>query len=143
MKLIDTNIWAHALSEHSEKREKALALTNALMGLGEAAISTQNVLELYSALTKTLPTDESAYWAEHFLDTKSIIKLEPSVQDTRDALELAKKNKMRRGEVFDALLVATAKRNGIDTILTENPRHFEKLGLKVETLETATLSEGF
>jgi len=134
MKLIDTNIWVHALSRDSPKKERAQDTTNILMGLGEAAISTQTLLELYAAMTKTLPPAVSAKWSEKFAKSRNIIKFEPTLADTEVAIELARKQGLRRSEIFDALLAATALRNGVKTILTENVRHFEKLGMKVETL---------
>jgi predicted nucleic acid-binding protein len=141
MKLIDTNIWMHALSKDSPKKQKAQDVTNLLMGLGEAAMSIQNTLELYSAMTKTLSCEEAAYWSDHFLDTVSIRKIEPKIQDAKEAIATAKEKGVKRSEVFDILLAITAKNNGIDTILTENPKHFKDLGLKVETLENVKIED--
>ena len=134
MKLIDTNIWVHALSRDSPKKERAQDVTNVLMGLGEAAVSTQNLLELYAAMTKTLSPTESAKWSEKFARSRNIYKFEPSLEDTEAAIGMARSLGLRRSEIFDALLAATALRNGIKTIVTENARHFERLGMKVETL---------
>lgn len=134
MKLIDTNVWVHALSRDSPKKEKAQDLTNALMGLGEAAVSTQNILELYSAMTKTMSPETAAYWSERFLDTKAVVKFEVSIEDVRQALKDAWRLKLRRAEVYDALLVATAKRNGITVIVTENQKDFEGFGMEIETV---------
>jgi len=138
MKLIDTNVWVHALSEGSPMREKAQDITNVLMGLGEAAISIQNIIELYSAMTKTISPKEAAYWCDRFMETDAIVKLEPSKKDASDAIEAAKRLNLRRSQAFDALLAATAKNNGIKTIVTENVKDFAGLGLEIETIDTTT-----
>ena len=133
MKLIDTNVWVHAYSNDSPKRESARNKINLLLGLDKAAVTTQIIAEFYSAMTKTLTPEVASNSARRLIDAGSLHKLETSLDDVLDALHLSEKNSLRRSEVFDALLVATARRNGIETIITENKRHFERLGMKVET----------
>jgi len=123
--------------------QRAQDVLNYYLGAGEAVVALQSVLEMYSALTKGNDLKKAKLAAERVLDSNSFNKIHSDKEDFLEALALAEKHSLRRSEVFDALLVATAKRNGIDTILTENPAHFEGLGIKVETLGTAKLSEEF
>ncbi len=141
MRLIDTNILVHAVDESSPKLQRAQDVLNYYMGAGEAAVALQSVVEMYAALTKSRTPKNAKLAAEKVLETDSFKKISPDKEAVLDALSLAEKRSLRRSDVFDALLVATARRNGIDTVLTENPSHFKGLGLKVETLETARLSD--
>jgi predicted nucleic acid-binding protein len=143
MRLIDTNILVHAVDEESPLMQRARDVLNYYAGAGEAAVALQSVLEMYSALTKSMDLKKARLAAERVLEGSGFKKVHSDKEDFLNALALAEKHSLRRSDVFDALLAATAKRNGIDTILTENPKHFERLGIKVETLATATLSEEF
>jgi len=143
MRLIDTNVIVHALDDDSPKQERAKDVLTYYIGTGEAVISLHSIIELYSALTKWQTPQEAKISAERTLLSNSFKKIKVDEESISEALSLAEKNKLRRSEVFDALLAATAKRNGIDTVLTDNPKHFKDFGLKVETLETATLSGEF
>lgn len=143
MRLIDTNILVHAVDEESPLMERAQEVLNYYIGTGEAAIALQSILEMYAALTKSRDPTKARLAAERVLRGTGFKKLEPDKGAYYDALVLAERNCIKRSDVFDALLVAIAKRNGIETILTENAKHFEMFDLNVETLETATLSKKF
>jgi predicted nucleic acid-binding protein len=143
MKLIDTNVLVHAVDENSPKLQRAQDVISYYLGTGEATVAMQSILEMYAALTKGGDTKEAKLAAERVLETKSFKKIQSDKEAYLEALSIAEKHSLRRSDVFDALLVATAKRHGITTILTENPKHFEGLGINVETLETATLSDNF
>jgi len=90
-----------------------------------------------------MSTAKAKFAAEEILKASSFKKIHSDKDDFFEALDMAHKNGLKRSEVFDALLAASAKKNGITTLLTDNPKHFQGLGLKVETLETATLSKEF
>jgi|GEM_PF-2559697 len=143
MKLIDTNIIVHALDDNSPKRGCAQEVLNYFIGTGEAVISLQSVMELYSALSKWSDPKGARVAAENTLTTNSFKKICADEKAISMALSLAEKYHLKRSEVFDALLAATALRNGVKTILTDNPCHFDGFGLIVETLETAKASEDF
>jgi predicted nucleic acid-binding protein len=134
MKLIDTNVLMHAVDDASPKQERARDVLNYYMGTGEAVVSLQSVVELYAALTKTAVPQKARSAAEMVLESNSFKRIQADKEAVLMALEMAEKHKLRRSGVFDALLAATAKRNGIQTIVTENKRDFEKFGLKVETI---------
>ena len=138
MRLIDTNILVHAVDDSSPKQERAQTVLSYYMGTGRAVVSRQSVAELYSALTKAASPKQASLAAERVLETEGFKKIPVDKVAVSEALSLAGKNNLRRSEIFDALLAATAKRNGVGIILTENPKHFERLGMEVETLDTAT-----
>jgi len=141
MRLIDTNILVYAFDKDSDKRERAQQVLSYYMGTGEAVICLQSIAEMYSALTKGMSPKEARLAAEEILESNSFKKIQTDPMALSEALGLAEKAGLRRSDVFDAVLASTAKVNGVETVLTENPKHFEGLGLKIETLETATLSE--
>ncbi len=143
MRLIDTNILVYAADKTSPKQERSKDVLVYYMGTGEAYVALQSILEMYAALTKRTDQKTAKAAATMVLETKDFKKIQADANAVSNALDIAEAKGLRRSDVFDALLVATAKRNGIDTILTENPKHFERLGIKVETLETVKLSEAF
>ncbi|MBN2518052.1 MAG: PIN domain-containing protein [Candidatus Altiarchaeota archaeon] len=134
MKLIDTSVWVHAYSKDSPKRESARDKINLLLGLDEAAVTIQIIAEFYSAMTKTLASDVAANNARKLIGAGSLYKLETSLDDVVEALYLSEKNNLRRSEIFDALIVATGRRNGVEGVITDNKEHFERLGMNVETI---------
>ena len=143
MKLIDTNILVYAADGTSPKQERSKEVLTYYIGTGDAYVALQSILEMYAALTKKTDQKTAKDAANMILTSIGFNKVQADSEARSIALDIAVEKGLRRSEVFDALLVATAKRNGIDTILTENPKHFEGLGLKVETLETAKLSKEF
>jgi predicted nucleic acid-binding protein len=143
MRLIDTNVLVHAADKKSPKQGRAKEVLSYYMGTGEAYVAIQSVIEMYSALTKCVDPQVAKDAANTVLTAGGFKKIQADSEAVSEALEIAADKNLRRSDVFDALLVATARRNGIFKILTENPKHFEGLGLKVETLETSTLSGDF
>jgi predicted nucleic acid-binding protein len=143
MRLIDTNILVHSADKKSPKQERAKVVLSYYMGTGEAYVVLQSVIEMYSALTKCVDVNTARDAANMVLNASGFKKIQADSEAVSEALDIAAHKNLRRSDVFDALLVATAKRNGIFKVLTENPKHFEGFGIEVETLETATLSEDF
>ena len=85
--------------------------------------STQNLREFSSVAWKKsgLQASEINETIEVFFNSFGIVS--DKQEDITTANLLVESN---RKNFWDALLVATAQRNGISTILTENARHFEK-----------------
>lgn len=77
------------------------------------------------------------------LTSKGFQKIQAGTEAISEALDMAAERGLKRSDVFDALLAATAKQYGISTIVTDNSKHFEGFGMRIETLETATLSKDF
>ncbi len=143
MRLIDTNILIDSVDKSSPNLRRAQEVLTYYMGASEAVISLQSIAEMYSALTKRYTPKEAREIVEDLTKSDTFKRIFPDEGAYALALSMAEKHNLRRGKFFDALLAATAKRNGIEIILTEDTKHFSKFGLKVETLETATLSKGF
>jgi predicted nucleic acid-binding protein len=143
MRLIDTNVLVHAFDKDSEGRERAQEVLSYYIGTGEAVIGLQSVTEMYSALTKAMSPKDASEISEKMLESNNFKKIVSDENDILEALKIAESKGIRRSDIFDVVLAITGKRRGINTVVTENKRHFEGLGLRVETLETAKLSEDF
>lgn len=134
MKLIDTNVIVHAYNLDSPNRTKAKLIIEDLLK-GKYIISTQNILEFYSAITKRvsapIDSDEAKNKALNLYNSNAK-KIVPSLTTLENALKLAAQNKLKGGEIFDALLVATMLEYNIPIIITENEEHFKKFPIQVE-----------
>ena len=134
MKLIDTNILVHAYNTDSPYRQIAKKIVEELIK-GKHVISVQNISEFYSAITKrvTKPLDpESAKNKSLNLFNSKAKKLIPNFNVIQLGIKLAAQNKLKGGQIFDAMLVATMLEYKITTIVTENDEHFKKCPIKTE-----------
>ena len=134
MKLIDTNILVHAYNLDSPHRPIAKKIVEDLLK-GKHVISVQNILEFYSAITKrvTKPLDPgSAKDKALNLFNSKAKKIIPNYNVIQLGVKLAAQNKLKGGEIFDAILVATMLEYKIATIITENDDHFKNYPIKAE-----------
>ena len=122
--LIDSNLLIYlAGREHEKKREKI----NQLCEKKEFIISSQSLREVCSVLLYKYD-----FYPEKIINIVEYIKktfeiIEDSSEDVLEALKIHEKNKI---SFWDSLLVATMKRNRIETIYTED-KAFEKIaGIK-------------
>jgi predicted nucleic acid-binding protein len=125
--LIDSNIIVYSiLIKETEKRKKALNLLESLLNSDYLVLTAQNMAESARVLTEkvTPALDKSAVAAE----LKSIFDSCPvfsyNSNTVINALDISNKFKIH---FFDALIVATMKENGIQTIYTENTKDFENV----------------
>lgn len=132
MLLFDTNVLAYAHDSASKNHEEALRLRNAaLKGELEACVSYQNIVELYSVLANPLKlarpyrASEAAELCELYIKSKNLSKIIPTEQTYLKSLRLAEESRATSAKIFDCLLAATARENGIKTIYTENTQDFE------------------
>lgn len=131
--LLDTMILCYAhdcLSPHHGKA--SLIVKASVGGLIEAYVSYQNLLEFYSVMTgkkvkKPLTPGEAAELCMLYVKSVAIIKLVPSSDMYCKAFESAEELSITDGDIFDCVLAHTVKGN-VDTIWTENVRHFKKYG---------------
>lgn len=106
-------------------------LKSVLKGRLEAGISYQSLIELYMVLINPLKLEhpctprEASELCELYFKSKNLIKFHPTPKSYRDAIELAERAKATGAKIFDCLLAATAKENGVDVICTENTEDFE------------------
>ncbi|MEM1990901.1 MAG: hypothetical protein QW782_09775, partial [Candidatus Bathyarchaeia archaeon] len=115
----------------------SLIVKASVSGLIRAFVSYQNLLEFYSIMTgkkvkNPLSSDEAAEICMLYEESVNIGKLLPSAVAYRAALESARRLSIVDGEIFDCILAHTCEGN-IDTLWTENTRHFKRYSfLEVE-----------
>jgi predicted nucleic acid-binding protein len=134
MKLIDTNILVHAYNKDSPHRLKAKSIVLDLIK-GKYVISTQNILEFYSAITKRVSNPLTPLEARNKalnLYKSNAKKITPNLNAIKTGLELASQHNLKGGGIFDAILAATMIENKIQVIVTENETDFSKYPIKVE-----------
>lgn len=131
--LLDTMILCYAHDRLSPHHGKASLIVKASVGgLIEAYVSYQNLLEFYSVMTgkkvkKPLTPGEAAELCMLYVKSVAITKLVPSSDMYCKAFESAEELSITDGDIFDCVLAHTVKGN-VDTIWTENVRHFKKYG---------------
>jgi len=131
--LIDTNILVYAYNEDSEFHEKALKiLENALNKNINAVIADKSLFEFFAIITDSrrienpITIDETIEIIDFLVDSNITIIYSSSFGFLK-TLELAKKYRIKRQEIFDMNLVALMIHNKIDTIITANDRHFRNI----------------
>jgi len=128
--LFDSNIlvYAHNLDSPFYKQARDLHQRVIYGGL-KAAVAIQNLLEFYSVITNpgivesAKPTDEAKNLCLNYLIYFEVIYPKEIVFNT--TLTLGQQKKVIGRKIFDVYLVATMLSNGIDTIYTNNEKHFE------------------
>jgi predicted nucleic acid-binding protein len=131
--LIDTNILVYAYNEDTPFHEKALQiLENALNKNINAAIADKNLFEFFAVITdeKRIENPVTIIEAIEIIDflVNSNIKIIYSSPFTfLKTIELVKKHRIKRQEIFDINLVALMIQNKIDTIITANDKHFRSI----------------
>lgn len=118
--LVDTNIlvYPHDPSDPMKQR-LARELLDELVRLRRGAVSTQIIGEFFNALTRKISTELTLPQAEtRALNTMLVFEvLDLTSSVVAEAVRCAVRNQM---SYWDALIWATAKLNGIDTVLTED-----------------------
>ncbi len=134
-RFFDTNVLVYAFDlNEPQKRASVLKLISNMEESNETmSISTQVLLEFYSAVTTkiSVPIErkEAAAIINDFAAASEWIKLEYTLETARKAAVLSSEHKV---PIWDALIAETMKENGVDTILTENEKDFKKVpGIKV------------
>lgn len=136
--LLDTMILCYAHDRSSPYHDAASLIVKASVnGLIKAFVSYQNLLEFYSIMTgrrvkNPLSPDEAAEICMLYEESVALGKLLPSASTYRENFESAKRLSIVNGDIFDCVLAHSCKGN-VDTMWTENIRHFKKYPfLKVE-----------
>ncbi|MBS7247893.1 MAG: hypothetical protein QXW47_11170 [Candidatus Jordarchaeales archaeon] len=129
--LLDTMILCYASDELSpSNRGAAVIIKAAVLGFLEAYVSLQNIAELYSVITSRkvqnpLSPSRAAEICTAYLKSTAIRKLQPTIEDYREAVLEAERIGLRGGDFFDALLACTA-RGKVEFIWTENIKDFKQ-----------------
>jgi len=136
--LLDTMILCYAHDRlNPYYKEASLIIKASLSGFIKAYISYQNLVEFYSIITgkrvkKPLAPKEAGELCMLYDKSVVIGKLLPKASTYNETFKFAKEQAVVNGDVFDCVLAYTARGN-VDTIWTENTRHFKKYPfLKVE-----------
>lgn len=130
MILFDTNLLVYVHNRASPNHKRAFELeTQVLKGELVASISAQNLLEFYATVTnpakmeKPLTGEEAnKVISDYFQSSFKIIY--PSQEALKLAFSLTKKKKLIGRRIFDIYLAATMIVNNVDTIYTNNEKHF-------------------
>jgi len=124
--LIDSNVLIYAYEkEESIKKDKAKKLLKeCLLGIRLFAISSQNLAEFVSVITKKdkLSADEAKNFVIKMSQFEGFKKINYSAETIVFALDFVQQFKM---PFWDALLAATMRENGIFNIYTENAKDFK------------------
>lgn len=128
--LIDTNILIYAYAELSPKRQKAVEILQACMlGKTRHFLALQNIGEFCSVALKkySLEIGEVMETAEELLQERNLVKLQYNGETLNCALAIMKQSRI---SFWDAVLAATMKENGIETIYTEDAGFSKIDGIK-------------
>lgn len=129
--LFDTNILVYARDLESPYHQKAKELQDAVnIGVLNAAITPQNLLEFYSVITNQTKSKKADSPKEAIVEIKKYLlspfeMIVPLGNELELVLQLIKDKNLRSRKIFDVYLVATMLSNGIKTIYTANERDFE------------------
>jgi predicted nucleic acid-binding protein len=100
----------------------------------EAVISPQNLYEFYSVVTNPkrvqppLTCEKAAEICRTMHESPELAKIHPSTNTPITALSLAEEHGLDGAGVFDCVLAATAKENGVEIIYTQNVDNFRGFG---------------
>ena len=128
--LFDSNVlvYAHNLDSPFYLQSRELH-QRVIYGELRAAVAFQNLLEFYSVITNpnivesAKSSDEAKNLCLNYATYFEVISPKEIVLGT--TLAMAQNQKVIGRKIFDTFLVATMLANGIDTIYTNNERHFE------------------
>ena len=129
--LIDTNILLYAYAENSPKRKNAAELLEACVnGKAKHFLSLQNIGEFCSVAIHKYGLDiqEVIETVEELLHTRNLVKVHYSGETLQRALSIMKQSRI---SFWDAVLVATMKDNGIETIYSEDATFRKVEGIKI------------
>lgn len=127
----DTSVLVAALLRQHPFHERALPwLARARRGELEFVVAAHTLLELYSVLTRMplrpriSPSTAERLVLENVADGAELVALDG--EDYRNVLRRAVQRGTTGGTVYDGLLAEAARKAGVDTLLTLNPRDFRR-----------------
>ncbi|MBI5635765.1 PIN domain-containing protein [Candidatus Micrarchaeota archaeon] len=127
---VDTNILVYAVDYASKDKNLVASklVSDAFSGESELVLSNQVLAEFLFVSTKRgyLDSESLERMARDMLQSEQFIKLSYSFS----AILSAARNCGSSKRFWDALIAATMAENGLDTIITENEKDFQSLGLK-------------
>ena len=133
MILIDTNIWIYSYLKDGTLSDKATQIIESCILTNRALISTQNLLEFYSVVTRKYrqPVSEVNEFLTLLIESGAVKIVSPSEKAYKNAIAIASSNSMIGPKIFDVLISETAIENSVETIYTENVTDFICNGIDV------------
>jgi predicted nucleic acid-binding protein len=125
----DSNILiAASVPSHPHHSESLARL--ALLQEGSGACSAHTLAEVYNILTKHpkgygIPPADAVAIVTHATNTYRLVSLTPT--ETFRMIEDAGQRGLRGSLIYDALLIACARKISADIIYTSNVRHFRQI----------------
>lgn len=97
----------------------------------DGCFTPQNLFEYFAVVTDNrkvefpLSPEEAIAEVEKYYKVKTIQIIYPKATTLKRVIQLVKKYKVKRQEIFDIQLVATMLDNGVKNIVTRNEKHFK------------------
>ncbi|MFH1049635.1 MAG: type II toxin-antitoxin system VapC family toxin [bacterium] len=138
--LIDTNVIVYALDKESQYHIKSKDIfENAMNGVIKAVIADKSLFELFAIITdekrvnNPVSVSKATEIIELILDS-SIGILYSSESSLTKTLEMSKKYKIKKQNIFDLVLIGIMLSNNIKQILTYNKKDFAQIK-EIELIE--------
>lgn len=128
-KLIDTNILVYAYDcSEGEKHAVSRDLLKQIWKEGGGVVSLQNLMEFFVVITKKVDSPvavtEAKTIVEDFLKSDNWRIIDRDVDTFLSAIDIVSEYGIH---LWDAVIAACMKENGIIDIVTENKKDFEKI----------------
>lgn len=131
--LIDTNIIVYAYDETDKRKWKSASglLEKVWKGEKKCAVSTQNLTEFYTIVTSKIehpiPKEEAEDVVKDIIKSGTWKVIIPDTECLLDAIHIEREHAIH---FWDAHIIAAAKKEKINLILTENVKDFSIPGVK-------------
>lgn len=134
--LLDTNVLIYAANPASKFQKKARGLLQGILeGKINGCVSTQNLYEFYSIVTdpkrieRPLNLRQASLLLQKYIEADNLPKISPKETNLFNLLDIVRKYKVSRQEIFDAVLVATMMDNSVKSIYTADEKLFRKISI--------------
>lgn len=128
-RFVDTSVMLGAFFEDNPYHDACLALLGSLSHTHDAC-GAHSLAEVYSTLTRMPPAkrvhpDQAGIFLQHLHLRMQTVAL--TAEEYAREIKIAVENRVVGGQVYDALLLACARKHAADRIYTLNLKHFLKL----------------
>jgi predicted nucleic acid-binding protein len=138
--LLDSNVIVYAADKASPYHKVSKSLRDkGVKGEVFLCVCPQVLIEFFAIVTdpkrvkKPISSSQAIKEVEKYFIAPNILKIFPNALSFKKLIELAKKYKVKKQEIFDLKLVATMLSNGINKIYTFNFQDFSKFR-EIQTL---------
>jgi predicted nucleic acid-binding protein len=128
-RFVDTSALIGAFYEDNPYHDACLVLFAELRPANDAC-GAHSLAEIYSSLTRMPPSkrvhpDQAGIFLQHVQSRMQTVAL--TAEEYAREIRLAVENRVVGGQVYDALLIACARKHAADRIYTLNLKHFRRL----------------